>query len=137
MPHEPDIDWEAAQRSPEFQELVTTRRRFVLPATIFFLTWFLVFELLCGYAPDFMGRSVYEGVTVGYVWALSQFVMVWGLAYWYLRKADDEFDPLAERAAQAAIDLSRGEPSARTGRFDRIASPADTPTPAPSEETPR
>ena len=32
--------------------------------------------------------------------ALSQFVMTWGLAWLYLRKADREFDPLAERAAR-------------------------------------
>ena len=28
------IDWERAERSPEFRELVAARRRFVLPATI-------------------------------------------------------------------------------------------------------
>jgi uncharacterized membrane protein (DUF485 family) len=35
--HHPDIDWQAAERSPEFRELVSRRRRFVIPATIFFL----------------------------------------------------------------------------------------------------
>ena len=105
------IDWVAAERSPEFQELVTRRRRFVVPCTIFFLSWYFGFVILAGYAPDFMGESVYEGLTVGYVLALSQFVMVWGLGWWYLRKADNEFDPLAERAAQVAID--RGTKPAR------------------------
>ncbi|MEA2192453.1 MAG: hypothetical protein QOI73_2574, partial [Solirubrobacteraceae bacterium] len=36
---EPRNDWEAIARSPEFQELIAARRRFVLPATIFFLAW--------------------------------------------------------------------------------------------------
>jgi uncharacterized membrane protein (DUF485 family) len=97
-----EIDWVAVERSPEFRELVARRRRFVLPATIFFLLWYFGFIVLAGYAEDFMGKSVYEGLTVGYVLALSQFVMVWVLGWMYLRRADREFDPLARRAAQSA-----------------------------------
>jgi uncharacterized membrane protein (DUF485 family) len=96
------VDWEAIERSPEFRELVARRRRFVLPATIFFLAWYLGFILLAGYAEDFMGSSIYEGFTVGYLLALSQFIMTWGLAAWYLRKADREFDPLEREVAELA-----------------------------------
>jgi uncharacterized membrane protein (DUF485 family) len=105
--HHPEIDWVAAERSEEFQRLVKRRRSFVLPATAFFLTWYFGFVILAGYAPDFMGESVYEGLTVGYVLALSQFVMVWVLGWLYLRKADREFDPLAERAAEVALEAGR------------------------------
>ena len=80
------IDWEAIERSPEFQELVHRRRRFVIPCTVFFLSWYLGFILLCAYAPDFMGESVYQGLTVGYCLALTQFVMVFVLGIWYLAK---------------------------------------------------
>ena len=111
--HGPDrhseIDWIAAERSPEFRDLIRRRRRFVLPATIFFLSWYFGFVILAGYAEDFMGESVYEGLTVGYLLALSQFVMVWTLTWLYLRKADREFDPLARRAAERAIEAGRGE----------------------------
>ena len=100
-------DWEAIERSPEFQELVRRRRRFVIPCTIFFLAWYLGFILLAAYAPDFMGESVYQGLTVGYCLALTQFVMVFGLGLWYLRKADHEFDPLAEKAIAAYADDDR------------------------------
>ncbi|HYM63802.1 MAG TPA: DUF485 domain-containing protein, partial [Gaiellaceae bacterium] len=61
-----DIDWQAIEASPEFQELVRRRRSFVLPATIFFLVWYMGFILLTAYAQDFMSRRVYEGLTVGY-----------------------------------------------------------------------
>jgi uncharacterized membrane protein (DUF485 family) len=102
--HHDDIDWAAAERSPEFQELVRKKRAFVVPATIFFLAWYFGFVILAGYAPDFMGREfLTDGLTVGYVLALSQFVMTWVLGAWYLRKADREFDPLAERAAAVAL----------------------------------
>ena len=112
---DPAIDWIAAERSPEFRELIARKRRFVLPATVFFLAWYLGFVALAGYAPDFMGESIYEGFTVGYALALSQFVMTWVLGWMYVHKADDEFDPLAERAAARAVEVGRagdGRPTA-------------------------
>ena len=115
-------DWEAIERSPEFQELVHRRRRFVIPCTIFYLCWYMGFIVLCAYAPDFMGERVYEGLTVGYCLALTQFAMVCGLGLWYLRKADREFDPLAEKAieAYAGSDMHPGE---RRFKRDRAAAP--------------
>jgi uncharacterized membrane protein (DUF485 family) len=108
---DPRIDWEAAERSHEFRELITARRRFVLPATIFYLAWYIGFILLCGYAKDFMADSVYQGLTVGYCFALTQFVMVFVLGFMYLRRADRIYDPLAEKAAQRALSTAREEAS--------------------------
>ena len=120
--YHPEIDWEAAERSPEFRELVKKRNAFVIPATAFFLVWYFGFIVLAGYAPDFMGREfLVDGLTVGYAFALTQFVMVWVLGWMYLRRADEVFDPLAERAAAQAI--HEGTEAARAGRFER--SPAD------------
>ncbi len=118
-------DWERIEQSPEFQELVHRRRSFVLPATIFFLAFYMGFILLCGYAPDFMAESVYEGLTVGYCLALTQFAMVFILGLWYLRKSDREFDPLSARVVEIAEggDLRPGD-----GRFARGA---DAPTTTP------
>jgi uncharacterized membrane protein (DUF485 family) len=95
---EESIDWEAIERSDEFQELIRRKRRYVLPRVVFFLSWYLGFVLLAGYAEDFMNERVYEGLTVGYVLALTQFLMVWVLAVTYVRKADRDFDPLEEKA---------------------------------------
>lgn len=107
-PRDPQpIDWKAAERSPEFRELIAARRRFVVPATVFFLTWYIGFILLAGYAADFMGSSVYQGLTVGYCLALTQFVMVGVLGLMYLRRAQDVYDPLAAKAAQVALDAGR------------------------------
>jgi uncharacterized membrane protein (DUF485 family) len=111
-PPDAAIDWQAVEASPEFGELVRRKRRFVVPATIFFLAWYLGFIALAGYAEDFMGESVYEGLNVGYVLALTQFVMVWGFAWWYLRKADREFDPLERAVVERA---TRGTEPSRPG----------------------
>ena len=121
------VDWAAVERTDEFRELTRSRRRFVLPATIFFLTWYLGFILLAGYAPDFMTESVYEGLTVGYVLALTQFLMVFVLGIMYLRRAQNTFDPLADKVAKMVAD--RGD---RFRMSDRER-PATTPT-TPTEE---
>jgi uncharacterized membrane protein (DUF485 family) len=107
------VDWDGIERSQEFRELVKKRRSFVVPATIFFLAYYMAFIIVAGYAPDFMGESVYEGLTVGYCYALTQFVMVFVLGIWYLRKAEKEFDPLSDAVAAAGV------ADEETGRFER------------------
>lgn len=106
-PRGAEIDWQAAEDSPEFRELVAKRRRFVLPATVFFFVWYFGFIVLAGYAEDFMGNSIYQGLTVGYALAMTQFLMVWGLGWLYLRRSDRDFDPLRERAAAKAVQVAQ------------------------------
>jgi len=119
---EPAYNWERIERSPEFQELVRKRRSFVLPATIFFLAYYMGFILLAGYAEDFMASSVYEGLTVGYCLALTQFVMVFVLGIMYLRKADREYDPLAQRI----VDIAEHGELEPVGRFEREPAATET-----------
>ena len=92
------IDWEAIEGTPEFQELVKKRRSFVVPGTIFFLAWYMGFILLTAYAEGLMSERIYEGLTVGFVLALTQFLMVLVLGLMYLRRSERVYDPLAEKA---------------------------------------
>ena len=126
-----EIDWEAVERSPEFQELVRAKRSFVLPGTIFFLSWYMGFILLTAYAESFMSERVYQGLTVGYCLALTQFVMVLVLGLMYLNRAEKVFDPLAEKAIEryaqhsgryAAAD---GHGNGDTAVGSRAATPAE------------
>jgi uncharacterized membrane protein (DUF485 family) len=119
---EPVHGWERIERSPEFQELIRKRRSFVVPATIFFLAYYMGFILLCGYAKDFMAEPVYEGLTVGYCLALTQFVMVFVLGIVYLRKSDRDYDPLAYRI----VEMAEGGELAGDGRFERERAATET-----------
>ena len=110
---ETQIDWEAIEASPEFQELERTRRSFVVPGTIFFLSWYMGFILLAAYAEDFMSERIYQGLTVGYCLALTQFVMVLVLGIMYLRRADKVYDPLAAKAIERWTYLDTDEARAR------------------------
>jgi uncharacterized membrane protein (DUF485 family) len=124
-----DIDWKAIEASPEFQELVRKRRAFVVPATIFFLAWYMGFIVLAAYAEDFMSERVYQGLTVGYCLALTQFVMVLVLGIMYLRRADEVYDPLAAKAIERWTHLDTD--AARAGRAgDRPVAAATTEAPS-------
>jgi uncharacterized membrane protein (DUF485 family) len=98
----------------------------VVPATIFFLTYYMAFILLAGYAEDFMASSVYEGLTVGYTLALTQFLMVFVLGIMYLRKSEHTYDPLARAVVDMAQGSAEGDPEDGRGRFARTSTNEET-----------
>jgi uncharacterized membrane protein (DUF485 family) len=70
-------DWEELERSPEFRELVATRRRFVVPALVVFVVWFGGFLVLTAYARGFMARQPIGSISWACLLALSLIVMTW------------------------------------------------------------
>ena len=89
-------DWDRVAAMAEFKELLAAKRKFIVPATIFFIAYYFALPLLVGYAPALMARKVFGVVNVAYLFALSQFFMAWILAALYVRAAN-RFDALAER----------------------------------------
>jgi uncharacterized membrane protein (DUF485 family) len=94
--------WEGLEQTDEFKQLVRARLRFVLPATIFFLVYYFLLPLGNGLAPNFMKTDVIGHVNIAYLFALSQFIVAWILAFFYIRQANRVFDPLAEKVRQRA-----------------------------------
>jgi uncharacterized membrane protein (DUF485 family) len=89
-------DWERVAAMAEFKELLAAKRKFIVPATVFFIAYYFALPLLVGYAPALMARKVFGTVNVAYLFALSQFFMAWILAGLYVRAAGG-FDALAAR----------------------------------------
>ena len=86
---------EAVGKDPEMVELEHRHSRFVWPATAFFLIYYLSLNVLAGTAPDLMGTKLVGQFTFGYLFALSQFVMAFVVAWVYSRWAATRIDPLA------------------------------------------
>jgi uncharacterized membrane protein (DUF485 family) len=97
-----EVHWEGLEQTDEFRELVRRRFRFVLPATIFFLIYYFLLPLGNGLAPDLMKTKVVGQVNIAYLFALSEFVMAWVLAFLYIRKANGVFDSLAAKVRARA-----------------------------------
>jgi uncharacterized membrane protein (DUF485 family) len=86
---------EAVGKDPEMVELERRHRRFVWPATIFFLVYYMALNILAGTSPGLMGTKLFGEFTFGYLFALSQFVMAFVVAWVYSRWAARRIDPLA------------------------------------------
>ena len=86
---DPDIaDWHAIAASAEFRRLLELKRRFIVPAVIFFVIYYFALPVLVGYAPAFMSRRVLGVVNLAYLFALSQFFVAWAIAALYVRAAE-------------------------------------------------
>ena len=90
----PPPDWDRIAGTEKFQRLLKEKRRFVIPATFFFIVYYFALPVLVGYFPGFMSRRVLGPLNIAYVFALSQFGMAWTIAWLYVRAAE-RFDKLA------------------------------------------
>jgi uncharacterized membrane protein (DUF485 family) len=88
-------EWDRIAESPEFKDLMATKKVFIVPAFIFFVVYYFALPVLVGYAPQFMATKVFWNVNLAYLFALSQFFVAWGIAYLYV-KAAGGFDKLAK-----------------------------------------
>ena len=88
------VDWESIASSARFQSLLRAKRRFVVPAMIFFIAYYFALPVLIGYARPFMEKRIWGAVNLAYLFALSQFFMAWLIAALYVRAAA-KFDRMA------------------------------------------
>lgn len=92
------VQWNAIAETAEFKALLTSKARFIVPMTIFFLVYYFSLLALVGYFPDLMKTRV-GPANLAYVFAFSQFIMSWAVAYAYTR--------VAAKWDRSAAELSR------------------------------
>lgn len=103
MTHDPDPTqaarhdpvYDELHARPEFTELRRLYRGFVFPATVAFLTWYLLYVVLSNWAHDFMSTKLVGNINVALVFGLLQFVTTFLLAWLYSRFSTARLDPLA------------------------------------------
>jgi uncharacterized membrane protein (DUF485 family) len=94
------VNWEALAASEKFRRLLRAKRKFIVPAMIFFVVYYFALPALVGYAPRLMEKRVIGSVNIAYLFALSQFFMAWILAALYVRAAN-RFDKMARDVIDA------------------------------------
>ena len=88
------INWQALAASEKFRRLLRAKRRFIVPAMVFFIIYYFALPVLVGYARPLMETRVFGAVNLAYLFALSQFFMAWVVAALYVRAAV-KFDTMA------------------------------------------
>ena len=99
-------EWQAIEADDEFQKLIAIKKRFIIPATIFFIVYYFALPVLVGYWPQLMEANVIGNINLAYLFALSQFVMAWILSYLYVREAG-VFDRMAARIVRRVKGVSQ------------------------------
>ncbi len=93
--HAANSQWDQIANSTQFKDLIALKKVFVVPAFVFFVAYYFLLPVLVGYAPKFMSIKVLGVVNIAYLFALSQFVMAWTVAWLYVCAAN-KFDRLAK-----------------------------------------
>ncbi|WSX27394.1 DUF485 domain-containing protein [Streptomyces sp. NBC_00984] len=96
------------QRSGAFQEVRRRYRRFVIPASIAFLVWYLVYVVAAITAPGLMARPVAGAVNVAMVAGLGQFLTTFLLTGAYARHARLRRDRAALELRWETQEMTRG-----------------------------
>ncbi|OYW71013.1 MAG: hypothetical protein B7Z37_28975 [Verrucomicrobia bacterium 12-59-8] len=87
MSEKSPVNWAALEAKPEFRALLAQKKAFIIPSFVFCMLYYLALPVLVGYFPEMMKQKVWGEVNVAYVFALSQFIMAWVLAFLYVRVA--------------------------------------------------
>jgi len=90
-------EYQRIHATDDFTELKSSYLRFVVPLTIAFMVWYLLFVSASNWAPDFMATKVVGNINVALVFGLLQFLTTFGIAIWYARFAARRMDPIADR----------------------------------------
>ncbi|MFD8464721.1 DUF485 domain-containing protein [Streptomyces cyaneofuscatus] len=95
-------------RSAAFREVRRRYRRFVLPAALAFLLWYLAYVVAATTAPALMARPVAGAVNVAMVAGLGQFLTTFLLTWAYARHARLRRDRAALDLRWDTQELTRG-----------------------------
>ena len=92
----PNINWAAIDTNPKFQALHRKKIFFLWGLMVFSLIYYFLLPIGAAYYQELFKIKVWGVVNVGLVFALSEFVVAWVIAFVYSRKANSEFDAMAQ-----------------------------------------
>ncbi|KQY62685.1 MULTISPECIES: DUF485 domain-containing protein [unclassified Nocardioides] len=99
--------------SAEFADLRRRYRSFVIPWTVAFLAWYLLYVIMSNWANDFMNTKLVGHINVALVFGLLQFASTFLIAWLYARHMNRNVDPVARQleARYDAVIEGEGRPA--------------------------
>jgi uncharacterized membrane protein (DUF485 family) len=91
----------AIDADPGFRELHDRKTRFLWSLMAFSVAYYFLLPIGAAYFTDLYRIKVWGPINVGLLFALSQFLVAWGIAFLYARKAS-QFDAMAAQIARKA-----------------------------------
>ena len=94
-----NVDWNAVIADPRFQALHRRKQSFLTGLMIFSVVFYFLLPIGAAYFQDLYKVKVWGVVNFGLLFALSEFVVAWGVAIYYSRVANRDFDRMAREIA--------------------------------------
>jgi uncharacterized membrane protein (DUF485 family) len=98
------VDWDAVIADPRFQTLHRKKTTFLWGLMVFSVAYYFLLPIGAAFFQDLFKVRVWGPINVGLLFSLSEFVVAWGVAIYYSKKANAEFDRMA---AEIADDVAR------------------------------
>ena len=92
----PSMNWAAIDADPRFQALHRKKTLFLWGLMIFSTVYYFLLPIGAAYFQDLFKVKVWGVVNVGILFALSEFIVAWTIAFVYSKKANAEFDSMAK-----------------------------------------
>ena len=96
------MNWSAIDQDPRFQALHSQKTRFLWGLMVFSIIYYFMLPIGAAYFQDIFKIKVWGPVNVGILFALSEFIVAWIIAFIYSRRANAKFDAMADEIAQQA-----------------------------------
>jgi len=90
--------WAALAASPAFRSLQARKSRFLWSLLGFSVVFYFLLPIGAAWFGEWYAVKVAGPINAGLLFALSQFLVAWGIAWWYARRAS-EFDRIAGELA--------------------------------------
>ena len=101
------LDWKAIVADPRFQALHRKKTAFLWGLMVFSIAYYFLLPVGAAYFQDLFKIKLWGPVNVGLAFALSEFVVAWGIVFWYSRRANGEFDAMAAELIRDAEKIGR------------------------------
>ena len=95
----PKIDWNAVIADPRFQVLHRKKQGFLAGLMICSVGFYCMLPIVAAYFQGLFRIRFWGVVNFGLLFALTQFVVAWLVAFYYSQRAGSEFDRLAREIA--------------------------------------
>ncbi len=89
------VDWQAIAAEPRFQALHRKKSAFLWGLMVFSVVYYFLLPIGAAYFQELYKIKVWGPINVGLLFALSEFIVAWGIAFVYSRRANAEFDAMA------------------------------------------
>ncbi|GIL06169.1 DUF485 domain-containing protein [Betaproteobacteria bacterium PRO7] len=103
----PSLNWAAIDADPRFQRLHSRKVRFLASLMLFSIVFYFLLPIGAAYFPEVFKIRLWGPLNVGIAFALTEFVVAWGIAFHYSRRANAEFDEMARELIRDAEKIGR------------------------------